>query len=200
MMTVRETISPLRGGRNREGAERDGAISGGGASWTKAHPRPKFASLRSQISTSPQGGGGAQSGFTLIEVLVALTILSISLATLLAIFLQGLDRAKETSNEGAARVLAQSLLTQAKAAPNIAFGTSTGKINGLQWRTQIEPYGSAADRSAWQKIPAQIVATVSWRGEGGLRSVSLSTLKLYPNPNANNNDNSDNNDNNDDNN
>lgn len=141
---------------------------------------------------NPHGGGDRESGFTLIEVLVALTILSISLATLLAIFMQGLDRARESSNEAAARVLAQSLLTQAKAAPAPAFGTTTGKINGLQWRTQIEPYGSAADRSAWQTIPAQIVASVSWRGDGGLRSVSLSTLKLYPKPGVSNNDNDDN--------
>jgi general secretion pathway protein I len=128
------------------------------------------------------GKAGAESGFTLIEVLVALTILSISLATLLAIFLQGLDRARESSNEASARVLAQSLLTQAKAAPNLAFGASAGAVNGFLWRTQIVPYGSAADRSAWQTIPAQIVATVSWRGDGGLRSVSLSTLKIFPKP------------------
>src|SRR5579864_1241562 len=134
--------------------------------------------------------GSGESGFTLIEVLVALTILSISLATLLAIFMQGLDRARETSNEAAARVLAQSLLTQAKAVPNLAFGASAGKINGLQWRTLIEPYGSAADRTAWQKIPAQIVATVTWRGDGGMRSVTLSTLNLLPKPGAGNDDDS----------
>jgi type II secretory pathway pseudopilin PulG len=117
-------------------------------------------------------------------VLVALTILSISLAALLAIFLQGLDRARESSNEAAARVLAQSLLTQAKATPNLSFGTTAGKINGLLWRTQIVPYGAAADRSAWQTDPAQIVATVTWRGDGGMRSVSLSTLRLLPKPGA----------------
>lgn len=138
-----------------------------------------------------RGCGGEQSGFTLIEVLVALTILSISLATLLAIFLQGLDRARESSNEAAARVLAQSLVTQAKVAPNLSFGTSAGKVNGFLWRTQIVPYGTAADRSAWQSSPAQIVATVSWRGDGGLRSVSLSTLRVLAKPGTNNNNNDD---------
>src|SRR5262249_45169464 len=98
-----------------------------------------------------------QAGFTLIEVLVALSILSISIATLLAIFLQGLDRARESSNEASARVLAQSLLTQARVSPNLSFGTSAGKINGLAWRTQVLPYGTANDRAAWQTNPAQIV-------------------------------------------
>jgi general secretion pathway protein I len=130
----------------------------------------------------------AQSGFTLIEVLVALTILSVSIAALLAIFLQGLDRARESSNEAQARVLAQALLSQAKVAPNLSFGTSTGKINGLLWRTQIVPYGAAVDRSAWHTNPAEIIATVSWRGEGSMRSVSLSTLRLLPKPGAPNSD------------
>lgn len=132
---------------------------------------------------APRNAGG-ESGFTLIEVLVALTILSISLTALLAIFLQGLDRARESSNEAAARVLAQSLLTQAKAAPNLSFGASAGTINGLVWHTQIVPYGAEADRSAWQTNPAEIVATVSWRGDGGLRSIRLSTLRLLSKPPA----------------
>ena len=136
---------------------------------------------------SPLCRGGQrtdQAGFTLIEVLVALTILSISLAALLAVFLQGLDRARESSNEADARVLEQSLVAQAKVAANLSFGTSAGKINGLAWRTQVLPYGSAADRAAWQSNPAQIVATVSWRGDGGRRSLSLSTLRLLPKPGA----------------
>ena len=136
--------------------------------------------LASRFPVAASGDG--QSGFTLIEVLVALTILSISMAALLAVFMQGLDRARESSNEAAARVLAQSLLVQAKVATNISFGTSTGKINRFAWRTQILPYGSETDRSAWQTNPAQIVATISWRGDGGLRTISLSTLRLLSKP------------------
>jgi general secretion pathway protein I len=132
----------------------------------------------------PGGTAAGQSGFTLIEVLVALTILSISLGVLMAVFLQGLDRARESSNEAVARVLAQSLVAQAKVAANLSFGTSAGKINGLAWRTQILPYGTAVDRAAWQSNPAQIIATVSWRGDGGQRTLSLSTLRLLPKPGA----------------
>lgn len=122
----------------------------------------------------------AQSGFTLIEVLVALSILGISLGVLLAIFLQGLDRARESRSEAAARVLAQSLLVQARSEANPGMGGSAGKSAGFLWHLQIAPYGSAADRSAWQQSPAQIVATVSWRGDGGMRSITLSTLRLLP--------------------
>lgn len=135
--------------------------------------------------------GSGESGFTLIEVLVALTILSISLGALLVIFTEGLNRARETSNESAARALAQSLLVQTNTAANPTFGSSAGVSNGLVWRVQIMPYGSAQDRAAWQETAAEIVATVSWHGNGGMRRISLSTLRLLPKAGSDNNNNAD---------
>ena len=122
-------------------------------------------------------------GFTLIEVLVALTILSISLATLLAVFTQGLDRARESRNEASARVLAQSLLAQAKTSTNLAVGDSGGRTNDLYWHLRVAPYGSSADLAAWQATPTEISAKVTWLGSsGGRRSVTLSTLRYVPKP------------------
>jgi general secretion pathway protein I len=126
----------------------------------------------------PQGEGG----FTLIEVLVALTILSISLAALLAIFTEGLDRARESRNEAAARVLAQSLLAQAKVSPNPSMGDSGGRINGYLWHMRVLPFGSVADRASWQADAAEVSARVSWLGDGGMRSITLSTLRYIPRP------------------
>ncbi|HTT85179.1 MAG TPA: type II secretion system protein [Rhizomicrobium sp.] len=151
---------------------------------------PVWLSETAAAQTAEAGGGRApvtnsrarkrQAGFTLIEVLVSLTILSISLGVLLAVFLQGLDRARESRNEASARALAQSLLVQAKMADNPAIGTSVGKTSDFLWRLQVLPYGSAADQAAWQEGAGQIVATVSWQGDGGMRSISLSTLRLLP--------------------
>src|SRR5579862_542825 len=125
-MRTGETTSPLRG--------KVAARVAASFRAPLASPVPRVRGLRSaKAASAVQAGGDArgagESGFTLIEVLVALTILSISLATLLAIFLQGLVRAKESSDEGAARSLAQSLLSQAKAAPSLAYGSTAGKIN-----------------------------------------------------------------------
>jgi general secretion pathway protein I len=127
----------------------------------------------------------SESGFTLIEVLVALTILSISLAVLLSVFMQGLDRAHESRSEADARVLADSLLAQAKIEASPSIGDSTGKTNDLLWHLRIEPYGTADDRAAWHENAAQIRATVSWRGDGGIRSITLSTLRLLPTAQSN---------------
>jgi general secretion pathway protein I len=119
-----------------------------------------------------------ERGFTLIEVLVALTILSISLVVLLGIFSQGLALAEENAKEADARNLAQSLLAQTETAPHPAFGDTNGVSNGLRWRVRITPYGSGADQQAWQGIAQQIDATVMWDGEGRPRSLTLTTLRL----------------------
>ena len=50
----------------------------------------------------------SDSGFTVIEVLVALTVLAMSTAILLAVFSQGLDRARSNELRIEARNLAQS--------------------------------------------------------------------------------------------
>jgi general secretion pathway protein I len=118
----------------------------------------------------------------LIEVLVALTILSVSLGVLLAVFTQGLDRARESANEAAARVLAQSLLAQAKTSANISIGDAGGRINGVFWHLRVLPFGSAASLVAWQTGVSEISARVSWRGDGGMRSITLSTLRYVGKP------------------
>jgi general secretion pathway protein I len=137
-------------------------------------PNPKLPT--GNAGTAP----GGSEGFTLLEVLVALLILSVSLAVLLAAFSQGLAYARENTTEAAARTLAQSLLAQAQAAPNPAFGDSVGQSAALHWRVHIAPYGNGSDQTAWQQRAQQIDATVSWNYDGRARTVSLSTLRLAP--------------------
>lgn len=126
-------------------------------------------------SLSSQTG---ERGFTLLEVLVALTILSISLVVLLAIFSEGLTRAEENAQQANARTLAQSLLAQTEAAPHPAFGDTNGVSNGLRWRLRIAPFGSGPDLQAWQSAAQKIDATVTWDGEGRPHSLTLTTLRL----------------------
>jgi general secretion pathway protein I len=119
-----------------------------------------------------------ERGFTLLEVLVALTILSISLGVLLAIFSQGLERAQDNAQADNARTLAQSLLAQTEAAPHPSFGDTNGMTNGLQWRVRVSPYGTGPDQQAWKGLAQQIDATVTWAKGGHARSLTLSTLRL----------------------
>ena len=120
-----------------------------------------------------------EQGFTLIEVLVALAILSVSLATLLGIFMEGLERTRQNQDEMAARILAQSLLAQADAVVRPQLGAMTGRTNaGLQWRLDLRGVGQAGPTSG--VAMALVTASVYWRGSSGERSLTYSTLRAIP--------------------
>lgn len=117
-------------------------------------------------------------GFTLIEVLVALVILGISLATLLHIFSESLNRARLSQTEMAASALAQSLLAGAGHTLPLRAGDTTGELpNGFTWRLHIEPYGSEDDRKSWQMGAVSISASVAWNDGGRKHSMTLTTLR-----------------------
>jgi general secretion pathway protein I len=123
----------------------------------------------------------SQSGFTLIEVLVALGILGISLAVLLQIFSQSLTRARESQNEMAASAIAQSLLADAGPSMPLVLGDTEGKTtDGFFWQLHVEPYGSDADRTAWPMDALSLSVTVGWNDAGKKRSMTLTTLRAVP--------------------
>ncbi len=123
----------------------------------------------------------SDSGFTLIEVLVALTILSISLAVMLHIFSQSLDRARESQNEMAASAIAQSLLADAGPSMPLEPDDTEGKTaDGFSWRLHVEPYGSADDRKAWSMDALSVSVTVGWNDGGNRRSLTLTTMRTAP--------------------
>lgn len=122
-----------------------------------------------------------EDGFTLIEVLVALTILAVSLTVLFAIFGHSLERNQESQSRMAARTLAQSLLAQAESSSTLSVGEITGHAQpDLDWRLDIRPYGTDKDREAWPAGAAEISATVVWGGRGPGQTLTLSTLRLLP--------------------
>jgi len=120
-----------------------------------------------------------EGGFTLVEVLVALTILSISLGVLLGVFSTALDRTRESNSETIADSLTQSLLAEMGSALPLAVGDSKGTFaNGFHWRLHIEPYGSSEDVQAWPVAALVVSASTLW--DDDKRSVTLSTLRIAP--------------------
>ncbi len=119
-----------------------------------------------------------QSGFTLVETLVALAIVGLSLAVLLKIVSDNLDRTKRSQDEALAASLAQSLLAQSQAGtPSDASGTSDG---GFAWHLHVAPYaGTGADAPV---DAVTVAATVSWREDGRTLSRTLSMLRVIPKP------------------
>jgi general secretion pathway protein I len=121
------------------------------------------------------------AGFTLIEVLVSLAILSISMAVLLNIFSDSLDRTRRAESEMAAGSLVQSLLAEAGVSKSLRIGDETGEYNnGFRWRLHVEPFGSEEDARAWSVSAVRVTASVMWDDGGPAQSKSLTTLRLVP--------------------
>jgi general secretion pathway protein I len=118
------------------------------------------------------------AGFTLVEVLVSLAILSLSLTVLLGIFSESLARSRESERASAARVLGQSLLARAETDPAARLGHTEGESgDGLAWSLDVAPYRQHDDDKATLHA-ATITATVSW--EDGAHALALSSMRLIP--------------------
>jgi general secretion pathway protein I len=122
-----------------------------------------------------------EGGFTLLEVLVALTILGVALTVLFAVFGHSLARAREAQSRMEARTIAQGLLAQAQTAPTVAVGETSGRSgSGMEWRFDVERYGGDQDTQAWPAQAVEMTATVRWGDKGNGQSFSLCTLRLVP--------------------
>ena len=120
-------------------------------------------------------GGG--DGFTLFEMLVGLTILTIAMAALYRTFATGQRAVEIVRSHGDALVIAQSLLAEASANRAKPSRRIRGRTSGLGWTVTSSPEEGAfayIDQSEnWQMY--RIVATVFYSNG---RRVELNTLKL----------------------
>ena len=126
-----------------------------------------------------------ESGFTLIEVLVALAIVAIAFVAALGVFTGGLSRLGHDHNVQYALLIAQSEL--ARVGQDIALqdreidghGMDNGGIDdqgddGFSWRIAITPYGGGAGALFGHRV----VVTVGWSEGWQKREVRLETVRL----------------------
>lgn len=119
-------------------------------------------------------------GFTLIEVLVALTILSLSLAIVFAGFSDGLRGRRTADDYQRATALAESKLNSMGIESTLHEGHTEGRFNDrFRWEAAVSPY-QEDDRNVENKYqtPMVLTVTVFWPDKREERSVSLTTLRL----------------------
>lgn len=128
------------------------------------------------------------AGFTLVETLVSLVMLTLSLAALIEIFGGGFRGIRSSELDAAALHLARQQLAVAGSELPLIPGQVQGTgENGLQWSVIVEPYrlprtqlGAVVSGDAPGLAAYWVVSEVRWRGSAlsSPRSVSLTTLKL----------------------
>jgi len=128
-----------------------------------------------------------QCGFSLLEVLVAFSILAVSLGVLMQIFSGSLRNADVSRDQAQAIVLAQSLLASAGVENPLAAGESTGTLDDkFRWALSATPMQldplvgeTSALRPASSLELWEVSVRVAWDGGSAPeRDLTLTTLRV----------------------
>jgi general secretion pathway protein I len=122
-----------------------------------------------------------QAGFSLLEILVAFSVLALSLGVLYQIFSQGTRTAILTEEYTQAMIIAQSRLATIGMEHKILPGTEQGtERDDYHWSTTIHPYTEAPPSNFQTGASVYEVAViVSWESFGKTHEVELQSLKLF---------------------
>jgi general secretion pathway protein I len=127
--------------------------------------------------------GKAQSGFTLVEILVAFTIAALLLSALYQIFSTGLHSASMAKDYSNAVLLAESALEVFGVEEALVAGESRDRIDQkyqrhivVRPRPDLLPKGIAKPAVT----PYEVEVDITWRNGRQARSFSLATIRLGP--------------------
>ncbi|MFO7641154.1 MAG: prepilin-type N-terminal cleavage/methylation domain-containing protein [Candidatus Competibacteraceae bacterium] len=123
-----------------------------------------------------------QHGFSLLEVLVAFAILSVSLGAILQVFATGLRNAGMADDYTRATLYAESILAAIGREAPPGAGVRDGPIDDqFSWRSTVSEHTDGLpDPERTQMRAYRISVEVSWPGLARTRSVMLETLRLAP--------------------
>ncbi|MBS1225342.1 MAG: ral secretion pathway protein [Proteobacteria bacterium] len=123
-----------------------------------------------------------QRGFSLLEVLVAFAILSVSLGVLLQVFATGLRNAGMADDYTQATLYAESILAAYGREAPLGEGVREGPVNDrFSWRGTVSAVAEGMpDPEKTQVRAYRVSVEVFWRGLTQTRSVMLETVRLAP--------------------
>jgi general secretion pathway protein I len=124
-----------------------------------------------------------QKGFSLLEILIAFSILAISLGILLKIFSAGINTAVVSEDYTAAVQIAESLMAKTGLESPLQAGEDSGTENEkYEWQVLVRPYLFNPDNIDEMTITTtlfKVKVIVNWDIEKTKRrQIELTTLKL----------------------
>ena len=124
-----------------------------------------------------------QKGFSLLEILIAFSILALSLGILLKIFSAGVNTAVVAEDYTAAVQIAESLMAKTGVETPLQAGQDSGLENEkYHWLVEVSPFvfnPENVDNTTMTTVLFKVKVIVSWGGgNANDRQVELTTLKL----------------------
>ncbi|TFH50464.1 MAG: prepilin-type N-terminal cleavage/methylation domain-containing protein [Lysobacterales bacterium] len=124
----------------------------------------------------------ASRGFSLLEVLVAFTILAMLLGALFQVFSNGLHAARSGERYTRATVIAQSRLAALGVEDSVEEGVTSGTTNdAYHWRVTVSAYRDDQMPATEHMLqPLTVDVEIFWEEDGRARTVSLTSMRLAP--------------------
>jgi general secretion pathway protein I len=122
-------------------------------------------------------------GMTLIEVLVAFIVLSLTMAVIMQIFSGGMRNARLAESYSRAVFLAESRLSAVGIERPLAPGEDSGQVGAnLRWSVAVVPDddNSGADQLLLAVRLYRIRVRVGWSEDGRERQVEILSLRVGP--------------------
>lgn len=121
-------------------------------------------------------------GFSLLEVLVAFTILAMLLGALFQVFSAGLHAAHSGDRYTRATVIAQSQLAALGVEYALLEGVNSGTTNDeYHWRVTVSRYeDDQLPQTGLALQPLAVDVEVFWEESGGPRTLTLKSMLLGP--------------------
>ena len=127
----------------------------------------------------------SSGGFSLIEILVAFVVLSLTLSVIMQIFSGGLRNVRHSDNYSRALYLAESRLAALGVEQPLREGVISGELDQrFRWQISVRPYREAvtADETLLKLALYHVMVVVSWDDGGQARQLELTSLRLAPKP------------------
>jgi general secretion pathway protein I len=120
----------------------------------------------------------AAAGFTLLEVIIAMTILGIGFAALFAGMSQSARNITKLEKVGRREMFTRNLLAHLDLVQQLRAGdASSGTFDdGTRWRLEIQPYVQAT--SQMQVSLVRVELRLEWDAPAGIQSKTIETYRL----------------------
>lgn len=128
--------------------------------------------------------GRRQKGFSLLEVLVAFSILALSLGVLMQIFSGGLRNVDQSTHHAKAVAIAKSLLARVGTETPVLAGEQAGEFEQYRWQIRLQALEDPPETGQPVSVSVfglmGVTVNVEWPdGAAGQRSLTLNSTKLY---------------------
>jgi prepilin-type N-terminal cleavage/methylation domain-containing protein len=127
-----------------------------------------------------------QQGFTLLEVVIAVSFMAVAMTACMELFSGSLKLAGRASASSAATILASSVMDGVMWKVELDDIEERGSEGRFDWALSVT--GVEAELGAWEGVPRKelsddyelkrVEVTVAWRGISGDRQMALATTRM----------------------